>query len=141
MDWWQYALLGGLGGAIVEVLELFRWVSAWQAARRDTRGLVRREPPAIRVYVDLPAHLCMLMLRVLLGCCSAAIFAAAGQLKGGYVAVALGFCGPALLWKLGQIPQINEAIAGSPTHSEPSSTLVPPSPRSAGQGLPEAAHD
>ena len=141
MQWWQYALLGGLGGAIVEILELFRWVSAWQEGRRDARGLVLQDPPRIGLYVDVRAHLCMLILRFLLGCCSAAIFAAAGQLRGGYVAVALGFCGPALLWKLGQIPQVSQVVAGSTNPDEAKAEVAPPPQRHAGQGLPEAVHE
>jgi hypothetical protein len=141
MHWWQYALLGGLGGGVVEVLELFRWISAWQVARRDTRGLVLADPPHLSLYVDVPAHLCMLILRVLLGCCSAAIFAATGQLKGGYVAVALGFCGPALLWKLGQIPQVHQAFAGQAIPSEEAAAPVLASRSQTGQSLAEAVHE
>jgi hypothetical protein len=112
MRWWQLALLGAGGGVIVEALSLFKWFAVWQSARRSASGTLRADPPALAQYVDVPAHAAMLVLRAVLGAASAAIFAAGGQIRGAYVAVALGFCGPALLGRLGEIPQVASAVAG-----------------------------
>ena len=114
MHWWQFALLGAGGGAIVEVLALFKWFTVWQGARRSASGLVRADRPGLTRYVDVPAHAGMLVLRSLLGAVSAAIFAAGDQIKGAYVAVALGFCGPALLQRLGEIPHVASIVTGDP---------------------------
>lgn len=112
MRWWESALLGAGGGAIVEVLSLFKWLSAWQLARRLDSGLVRDDPPRLTRYVDVPAHVGMLILRAFLGAVSAAVFAAGDQISGAYAAVALGFCGPALLGRLGELPQVASLIEG-----------------------------
>ena len=113
MRWWQFALLGAGGGVIVEVLSLFRWFSLWQAARRSADGTVVDRPPRLGRYVDVPAHVGMLVLRGVLGGITAVVFAVGGQIQGPYVAVALGFCGPALLGRLGEIPQVTSMISGS----------------------------
>jgi hypothetical protein len=118
LRWWEFALLGAGGGALVEVLSLFKWFAVWQVARRTESGVVRDDPPRLTQYVDVPAHAGMLVLRSLLGAVSAAIFAVGGQIQGAYVAVALGFCGPALLGRLGEIPQIASMVSGAPRAPE-----------------------
>jgi hypothetical protein len=67
MPWWQFVLLGAGGGAIVEVLATFRCVAAWQDARRSHDGTIKRVPPELARYVDVPAHAIMLPARMLLG--------------------------------------------------------------------------
>jgi hypothetical protein len=113
MHWWQFALYGAGGGAIVEVLTLFNAFATWQRARTSAAGTVLDQPPQLGIYVDFPAHAWMLPLRAVLGAISAAVFAAGGQLKGAYVAVALGFCGPALLTRLGELSRVEELVNGS----------------------------
>ena len=134
MRWWQFALLGAGGGALVEVLSLFKWFTVWQGARRSVSGAVRHDPPRLQRYVDIPAHSWMLVLRATLGAVSAAIFAAGGQLKGAYVAVALGFCGPALLERLGELPQISSMIVSDAQVAD-TSTSENGSPQHPGEDL------
>lgn len=114
MHWWQFALLGAGGGALVEILAVFKWFAVWQAARRTPTGRVSGRPPTLRTYIDLPAHAWMAVLRTVLGAGSATLFGASGQINGAYVAVALGFAAPSILAQLGTIPQIAAAIAGTP---------------------------
>lgn len=114
MRWWQFALFGAGGGGIVELLTLFNAFAMWQKARTSAVGTVLEQPPRLGVYVDIPAHAWMLPLRGLLGAISAAVFAAGGQLKGAYVAVALGFCGPALLTRLGELSRVDELVKSAP---------------------------
>jgi hypothetical protein len=109
---WQFALLGAGGGVIVETLAVFRYLAAWQRARKDESGVMLEKPPRLRTYLDVLAHPVLLVMRALLGAMSASIFAASGELKGPYVAIALGFCGPKMLERLGEIPQIREAVLG-----------------------------
>jgi len=112
--WWQFALLGIIGGAIVEVLEIFRWTAVWQEARRNRSGTLRRTPPAWRTYVDLPAHAFMLPARAALGAGAATLFGMTGQVTGAYGAVAFGCAAPVLLAQLGSIPQVAKAVNDIP---------------------------
>ena len=123
MSWLAYGGLGSVGGVIVEALALFKWMTAWQDARRAPDGTVSPEPAPFTAYVDVRAHIGVLLLRGALGFASSAIFALGGQISGGYVAVALGFAGPALLGRLGQIPQLGDRTAdGSDAQVPPDET-------------------
>jgi hypothetical protein len=110
MPWWQFALLGAGGGTIVEVVTVFRWVAVWQHARRGADGTLRRKPPPLQRYVDLPAHAIMLPARAALGAVAAVVFGLTGQVTGPYGALAFGCAAPVLLSRLGMIPQISKAI-------------------------------
>jgi hypothetical protein len=112
MPWWQFALLGAGGGAIVEVLAAFRCVAAWQDARRDRNGTIKHVPPKLRRYVDIPAHAIMLPARVALGTAAAVLFGVTGQVTGPYGAVAIGCAAPVLLAQLGSVPQIAKVVNG-----------------------------
>ena len=112
MPWWQFALLGAAGGALVEALGIFRWLSVWQAERRTEAGRVMGEPPSLRSYVDVPVHVWLTVLRASLGAAVAALFGANGQISGVYVAVVLGFSAPSVLAQLGTVRPISDAVAG-----------------------------
>jgi hypothetical protein len=114
MPWWQFALLGAGGGAIVEVLAIFRCVAAWQHARLNRDGTIKRVPPELRRYVDIPAHAIMLPARVLLGTAAAVLLGVTGQVTGPYGAVTIGCAAPVLLAQLGSIPQVAKAVNGAP---------------------------
>jgi hypothetical protein len=113
MPWWQFALLGAGGGAIVEVLAIFRCAAAWQDARRNSNGTIKRAPPGLRSYVDVPAHAVMLPGRVVLGAAAAGLCGVTGQVTGPYGAVAIGCAAPVLLAQLGSIPQVAKAVNGA----------------------------
>jgi hypothetical protein len=127
MPWWQFALLGAGGGVIVEALACFRSVAAWQDARRNRDGTLKRRRPTLGRYVDLPAHALMLPSRVALGAVAAALFGLSGQVTGPYGALAFGCAAPVLLAQVGLIPQVSKALnstAGTP--QEPAEELAPP---------------
>ena len=116
---WQSALLGAAGGVLAEVLALFRYFGDWQTARRSQLGRVRSSPVALTEYVDVPAHAWMLSLRAIIGAAGAAAFSA--EIKGAYVAIALGLAGPTVLARLGELPQVDALLnrnleEGSPDH-------------------------
>jgi hypothetical protein len=113
MPWWQFALLGACGGAIVEVLAIFRDVAAWQDARRNHDGTIKPAPLRLRRYVDVAAHAIMLPARMVLGIAAAVLCGVTGQITGPYGAVVIGCAAPALLAQLGSIPQITKAIDGT----------------------------
>ncbi|MFF4787818.1 hypothetical protein ACFY3E_41700 [Streptomyces griseorubiginosus] len=144
MTWWQFALLGAGGGLLVEVLAVFRWLGAWQVARRTKSGRVRGKPPRLRVYIDPAAHCWLAVCRAALGAATTALFAASGQINGIYVAVTLGFSAPAVLAQLGTVPQIAAAVAGSgeaslePTASRDQGLVNPVMPSQAGAGVVRA---
>lgn len=119
MLWWQFALLGTIGGALVEVLEVFRWTAVWQEARRNRGGMLKLSPPKWRAYVDLPAHAFMLPARAALGAGAVTLFGATGQVTGAYGAVAFGCAAPVLLTQLGSIPQIAKAVSDIPAVPKP----------------------
>lgn len=134
MAWWQFALLGAGGGLLVEVLAVFRWLGAWQMARRTKSGQVRGKPPRLRVYIDPTAHCWLAVCRAALGAAATALFAASGQINGIYVAVTLGFSAPAVLAQLGTVPQIAAAVAGTGEASQ--EPAVPRDPVSADPHVP-----
>jgi hypothetical protein len=113
MPWWQFALLGAVGGAIVEVLAIFRCVAAWQDARRNRDGTIKLFPPGLRRYVDVPAHAIMLPARAVLGTAAAVLCGVTGQVTGPYGAVAIGCAAPVLLAQLGSLPQVARAVSGA----------------------------
>lgn len=110
MPWWQFALLGTSGGIIVEALAVFRCVAVWQGARRNRDGTLKRTPPKLARYVDIPAHAIMLPARAALGAAAATLFGMTGQVTGPYGAVAFGCAAPVLLAQLGLIPQVERAV-------------------------------
>ncbi|MEV6275306.1 hypothetical protein [Nocardia sp. NPDC051832] len=112
MRWWEFALLGGGGGALFEVLAIFNCLAGWQAARRTGTGRVKGRPPKARTFIDVPVHSCMLPIRMGLGATAAAIFGVTGQINGVFVAIALGFAAPSVLAQLGAVPQVATAITG-----------------------------
>ncbi|WP_027944560.1 hypothetical protein [Amycolatopsis taiwanensis] len=117
VHWWQFALLGAGGGALVEILAIFKWLAVWQSARRTSTGKVKGSPPKLRSYLDVPVHAWMAVFRTVLGAGSAVLFGAGGGINGPYVAVALGFAAPSMLAQLGTIPQVAAAIRGAPDGS------------------------
>ncbi len=121
MSLWQYAILGAGGGALVEALTLFKWISVWQNARRRTTGELEETPPSWRRYVDVAAHAWLLVIRMPLGAGAALLFGATGQISGAYAAVAFGFAAPAVLAQLGAFPQVADAVKTDKPQTSPAS--------------------
>jgi hypothetical protein len=139
MPWWQFSLLGAGGGMIVEAVVIFRWVAAWQGARRSVSGTLKGRPPPLRRYVDIPAHAIMLPARAGLGAVAAVLFGLTGQVTGPYGALAFGCAAPVLLSRLGGIPEIRKAIGppaetGEPAEREQAVAMLPSLP-TGGQAL------
>jgi hypothetical protein len=114
VEWWQFSLLGAAGGAVVELLVVFQGMIQWQTARRTPTGRVRRNPPPLRLFLDVPAHAWVFPLRALLGAGGAALFGASGQITGVVAAVALGYAAPSVLGQLGDIRQAHARLGGAP---------------------------
>lgn len=119
MAWWQFAGLGAVGGALVEVLTIFKWITRWQASRRNKDGTIKRNRPSMQRYVDVPVHMCLFALRLPLGAGAAALFGMTGQVVGAYASIAFGFAAPAVLAQLGSIPQVANAVQGGDPGPDP----------------------
>jgi hypothetical protein len=113
MLWWQFALLGASGGAIVECIAVFRCVTAWQEGRRNRDGTLKRTRPELRRYLDIPAHTIMLPARAVLGAAAALLLGVTGQVSGPYGAVVLGCAAPIFLAQLGSIHQVEAVVKGT----------------------------
>jgi hypothetical protein len=137
MHWWQFVLQGAAGGSLAEVLSLFKHVAAWQAARRAPSGRLRARRAAFTKYVDVPAHIWMLVLRAMVGAASAGVFAAGDQLKGAFAGVALGFCGPMMLVRLGQNSLVDSFVQGGKPAAGTESIALPMPEQGAAKGLSE----
>lgn len=105
VQWWDFSLLGAAGGVLVEVLVVFQGMIQWQTARRTPLGRVRRNPPPLRRFLDVPAHAWICVIRALLGAGGAAVFGASGQITGVVAAVAVGYAAPTLIGQLGSVGQ------------------------------------
>ncbi|MCP2339266.1 hypothetical protein [Actinomadura rupiterrae] len=105
-------LLGGAGGALVEVISLLNYLNAWQRARRDTSGKVKNRPPSVWKYVDLPATAWLLVIRTGVGAGTATVFALGHQINGPYAALASGLAAPAILARAGQFSSARKAVQG-----------------------------
>lgn len=125
MTWWQYAALGAAGGALVEVLAVFKWITYWQADRRNKDGTLKEKRPSWRKYIDVPLHSVLFVIRVLLGAGTSALFGTNGEIKGAFVAVGCGVAAPAILAQLGAIPQLASLVrGGQPSPDNPAPEAV-----------------
>lgn len=112
MTWWQYAAFGAAGGALVEVLAIFKWITYWQADRRDKDGSLKAKRPNWQKYIDVPLHSVLLVIRMLLGAGTSALCGTNGEIKGAFVAVGCGVAAPVILAQLGAIPQLASLVQG-----------------------------
>lgn len=106
---------GAVGGALVEVLSVFKSVGLWQSDRRLPSGEAKEKPPALRKYVDPPATAWLLAFRMGLGAGAATLFGMTGQIQGTYAAIGFGFAAPSILAQLGSIPQVKSIVKGDDT--------------------------
>jgi hypothetical protein len=129
----QYTLIGAAGGALVEALDLFKWITVWQGERRTKSGALKESPPSWKLYVDVPKHVWLLVIRVPLGAAAAWLFSTTDQISGAYAALGFGFAAPAILAQVGSLPGVDEALqdpdppaAGDPDRAPPPGP--PPAP-------------
>jgi len=107
MDWLTAIALGAAGGALVEAINLYARVIAWQEARHAARGKGKRALPKLRAFVDPPADLLAAVTRLALGALAGWVFHA--QLMGPEAAVAVGAAAPAVLRQLGTFRIVQKA--------------------------------
>jgi hypothetical protein len=109
--WWSVVLFGAAGGAIVEVVNLWGDLAAWQQARRDARRHRKRRLPSWTLYFDPWPDALVACTRLLLGALAALVFRS--EITGQLVAVAVGASAPALLGQLGAARSIRGAVGQS----------------------------
>jgi hypothetical protein len=112
MSFWLTAICyGAAGGLIIEAVDMWGRLHAWQQARHSARSRRRPLPPFTR-FVDPVPDLAVALTRALLGC--AAAWLLHNQITGEYAALAVGASAPALLAGLGKATTPAEAVAGQP---------------------------
>ncbi|WP_153347010.1 hypothetical protein [Nocardia aurantia] len=95
----------------MQLLAVYNKANEWQRARQTPAGLVRKNPPKLVKYLDLPAIVLVGILRIALGAGVSALFAATQQISGPSVAVTLGCTAPAFLEQLGRARPISKAVS------------------------------
>jgi hypothetical protein len=110
MDWQTATALGAAGGALVEAMNLYARVIAWQEARHTVRGKGKRALPKLSAFVDPPADLLAALTRLALGALAGWVFHA--QLIGPEAAVAVGAAAPAVLRQLGTFRIVQKVAQG-----------------------------
>jgi len=100
MGWAVAAVLGMVGGGVVEAVALWGNLAAWQQARHKARRRGRRLPPLTR-YVDPAADALVAVTRLVLGAAAAILLH--DQISGAVTAIAVGASAPALLAQLGAV--------------------------------------
>lgn len=98
MDALEAVALGIAGGGIVETINIWSNLNAWQQNRREARHR-GRELPGWILYFDPGPDIAVAVTRLLLGGLSGLIFHA--QVTGQMAAIAVGAAAPALLRQVG----------------------------------------
>ncbi|MEO3858530.1 hypothetical protein [Acrocarpospora sp. B8E8] len=117
MNWPLAVVFGALGGALVELINTWGNLTAWQSARREALRSRKRSLPSIGLYIDPLPDALVALTRVLLGGLAGFLFHS--QVTGIVAAVAVGAAGPALLRQLGTASSVREALQRGVTSDEP----------------------
>jgi len=125
VDWRQAALLAATGGAVIEVVALWRNVDSWRNARKRARLKGRRALPRFTKYIDLPADTAAFVTRLALGAVAGGILH--NQVVGSVAAITVGASAPALLLQLRAVRPIAAGLDFGPP-SEPSTLPAQPVP-------------
>jgi hypothetical protein len=120
VDLWTAAASGAAGGLVVEVVNMWRLLAAWQIERHDYRMRDKRPLPRLTdKYLDLPADTLALLARLALGALAGGLLHA--QVTSFVAAVMTGAAAPAILLQLGSAKGL--AGAGGQAADDP-----PPAP-------------
>lgn len=120
MDWVSAVLLGAAGGALVQAIAFYTYVSNWQEARRQSRERQDPELPPLSKFVDVPADTAVAITRLVLGATAGLVFH--GQIVGVAAAVAVGASAPAVLQQLGAVRVLRDAVQYSAPETVPASS-------------------
>jgi hypothetical protein len=110
MDWPLAVGYGAVGGFIVELINLWSNLIAWQAARHAARAKAEHPLPDIAKYIDLRADTAVAVTRVILGAAAGLLFH--GQVTGATAAIAVGASAPAVLAQLATVRGVREVVQG-----------------------------
>jgi hypothetical protein len=109
VDWLTATLLGSSGGAIVEFISMWGYLTAWQKDRHDARDN-KRPLPTITTYIDPLADGMVALTRLCMGGVAGLLFH--GQVTGTMAAIAVGASAPALLRQIGTARGMRDLQAG-----------------------------
>ena len=110
MDWRLAIAYGSIGGLIVELINLWGNLIAWQNARHVARQKSKHPLPSIKNYIDGPADTLVALTRVALGAGAGWLFH--GQVTGMTAAIAVGASAPAVLAQLTTVRSVRELVQG-----------------------------
>jgi hypothetical protein len=110
MDWRLAIAFGSVGGVIVEIINLWGNLVAWQSARHAARQKSKHPLPSIYKYVDVPADTLVALTRVALGAGAGFLFH--DQVTGTTAAIAVGASAPAVLAQLTTVRSFRELVQG-----------------------------
>jgi hypothetical protein len=145
-------LLGGAGGLLREVLDVYAQFLDWQTDRRTHRKSgMASDPPQFREYSDgLVVATVAALLHCGMGSGAAVLLGNTGQISGTYAAIVVGLSAPALLTQLSRSQSVSDALTGeqpptpaaeaTPLSAETPRTLPVPTTRMSGS-LPPATED
>ncbi|MFF4030340.1 hypothetical protein ACFYZ2_11285 [Streptomyces sviceus] len=126
-------LLGGAGGLLREVLDVYTQFLDWQTDRRTHRKTgIASDPPQFREYSDgLAVATVAALLHCGLGAAAAVLLGNTGQISGAYAAIAVGLSAPALLTQLSRSQSVSDALTGEqpPTPAAEATTLSAETPQ------------
>ncbi|MEU5667069.1 hypothetical protein [Streptomyces longwoodensis] len=131
-------LLGGAGGVLRGLLDVYTRFLDWHTDRRGHRRLLagqEGEPPRLQQYFDPVGDSVAAVVHSAMGAGAAVLLGTTGQISGAYAALVVGISAPVILTQLGRVQSVNDALTGGP---EPEATAAAgPSPVSV--ALPGAA--
>jgi hypothetical protein len=107
--WVPAVASGALGGAMVEMINWWGRISAWQEARHKALKKGKKSLPRLRI--DRAADTLALASRIVLGALAGWIFH--DQVTGTTAAIAVGAGAPAMLLQLGAARNISQALQAS----------------------------
>jgi hypothetical protein len=109
VDLWAAIAAGAAGGLIVEVVNMWRLLAAWQAERHEFRMKDKEPLPKLTAkYIDIPADSLALIARLALGAIAGGLLHE--QVTGLLAAIMTGAAAPAILLQLGTAKTVAGAL-------------------------------
>lgn len=137
MDVATLILLGGAGGALRGLLDVYVRFLNFQSDRRAHLGLPRGqegELPRFKEYFDPFCDSVAAVVHSVMGAAIAVLLGTTGQISGAYAAIVVGISAPVILTQLSRVQSVNEALTGGAQaqtgaeQSTPEPALRPESP-------------
>ncbi|MEW2612258.1 hypothetical protein AB0937_19075 [Streptomyces sp. NPDC047880] len=110
-------LLGGAGGVLRGLLDVYTRFLDWHTDRRGHRRLPSGQeggPPRFQQYFDPVGDSVAAVVHSAMGAGAAVLLGTTGQISGAYAALVVGISAPVILTQLGRVQSVNDALTGGP---------------------------